>query len=380
LARGDEAPRAPWPPRDDRSSKRDETRRRQRRHTRLIAGFVAGGALLLVVSVALAYQLGKSNEPSSSATHEALGQTTPSASTGVSNLPTAPATTPPPISSPPKTKAKTAKSHTTRPAKKTPRKVTSKNPPGTLTTPKDTPSVGPLGQTATPPPSGGSLVGKVIVLDPGHNPGNGRYASEVNRPVTYDGVHTKPCDTTGTATLSGYPEYAYNWDVAIRVTAILRAEGAKVYLTRTATTPAWGPCIGDRAALGNKVHADAAVSIHGDGGPASGHGFESIVPTGPIPSAGLTSAMVANDLRLALALRAAFGLETGMVYSTYLGSQGIYHSNYYGGIDMSQVPKVLIETGNMRNDADAALMESAAWRQKAADGIALGITRFVRGA
>jgi N-acetylmuramoyl-L-alanine amidase len=227
--------------------------------------------------------------------------------------------------------------------------------------------------------STGVLHGKVIAIDPGHNPGNAHHASLINRPVRYDGLHEKPCDTTGTATRSGYPEYAYTWDLASRVTAILRREGATVYLTRTAATPGWGPCIGDRAALGNRVHADAAVSIHGDGGPDAGYGFESIVPVGPIPTAGLTSAMVSADLRLALALRAAFGQKTGMAYSTYLGDRGIYRSSYYGGIDLSKVPKTLIETGNMRNDADAALMESAAWRAKAAAGIALGITRFVRG-
>jgi N-acetylmuramoyl-L-alanine amidase len=291
-------------------------------------------------------------------------------------MPTAPETTPPPISNPPQARKK--KHVTPRPTvKKPPTKITSKNPNGS----KPTTSTGSGVGVAVTPAVGGSglLAGKVIAIDPGHNPGNARYAAEVNRPVTYDGVHTKPCDTTGTDTRSGYPEYEYTWDVAERVVAILKAEGATVYLTRTATTPAWGPCIGDRAALGNRVHADAAVSIHGDGGPDSGHGFESIVPIGPIPSAGLTSAMVENDLRLAEALRGAFSQETGMVYSTYLGQEGIYRSNYYGGIDMSQVPKTLIETGNMRNDADAALMESPTWRQKAAAGIALGITRFVRG-
>ena len=82
------------------------------------------------------------------------------------------------------------------------------------------------------------LAGKVIVVDPGHNPGNAAHAAQINRPVQF-GAGTKPCDTTGTATLSGYTEAAYTLDVAYRVVALLRTAGAKVVLTHTRTSPAW---------------------------------------------------------------------------------------------------------------------------------------------
>ena len=39
-----------------------------------------------------------------------------------------------------------------------------------------------------------------------------------------------------------------------------------------------GPCINRRAAIGNKAKADAAISIHADGGPPRGHGFHVIYP------------------------------------------------------------------------------------------------------
>jgi N-acetylmuramoyl-L-alanine amidase len=92
-----------------------------------------------------------------------------------------------------------------------------------------------------------SLSGKVIVIDPGHNPGNARHAGQINRPVDF-GAGMKPCDTTGTATLDGYTEAAYTLDVAYRVRALLRAAGASVILTHSRTRPAWGPCITERAA------------------------------------------------------------------------------------------------------------------------------------
>jgi N-acetylmuramoyl-L-alanine amidase len=222
----------------------------------------------------------------------------------------------------------------------------------------------------------GRLAGTVIVIDPGHNPGNNRYPSEINRLVPF-GAGMKPCDTTGTATNDGYSEAAYTLDVSYRVVALLRAQGATVVLTHTRTSPAWGPCITERAAIGNRRHAAAAISIHADGGPASGRGFSTIIPSAPIPSVGLTSSMIAADLGLALDVRNAYLSATGMPYSSYLGSRGVYHSNAYGGTNLSHVPKIFIETGNMRNATDAAMLESAAFRQRAARGIANGIVRFV---
>jgi N-acetylmuramoyl-L-alanine amidase len=220
--------------------------------------------------------------------------------------------------------------------------------------------------------------GRTIVIDPGHNPGNGGYPSEINRPVDY-GLGTKPCDTTGTSTRGGYAEARYTYDVSLRVRGMLQAAGAKVIFTHTLTSPAYGPCITERAAIGNRAHADVAISIHADGGPDGGHGYAAIAPSGPIAHTGLTSAMVASDVRLAAALRTVYPQTTGIVPSTYLGSDGVYRSNYYGGLDWSHVPKVLLETGNMRNDAEAARLETSSVRQRIARGIALGLARFLSG-
>ena len=220
------------------------------------------------------------------------------------------------------------------------------------------------------------LAGEVVVIDPGHNPGNASHAAQINRAVNF-GAGMKPCDTTGTATLDGYAEATYTLDVADRVRTLLRAAGATVILTHTATKPAWGPCITERAAIGNRNNAAAAVSIHADGGPAGGRGFTTIIPAAPLPAIGLTSTMIARDQKLAIAVRTAYQSATGMPYSTYLGTRAIYASNDYGGTNLSRVPKIFIETGNMRNSTDAALLESPAFRQRAAQGIASGITRFI---
>jgi N-acetylmuramoyl-L-alanine amidase len=220
------------------------------------------------------------------------------------------------------------------------------------------------------------LSGTVIVIDPGHNPGNASHPVQINRLVQF-GAGVKPCDTTGTATIDGYAEATYTLDVAYRLRALLGAAGARVILTHTRTSPAWGPCITERAEIGNRYHAAAAVSIHADGGPSNGRGFSTIIPATPLPAIGLTGTMITHDRRLAIAIRNAYRSATGMPYSTYLGNRGIYASNAYGGTNLSRVPKIFIETGNMRNQTDAALLESPAFRQRAARGIASGIVRFV---
>jgi N-acetylmuramoyl-L-alanine amidase len=49
-----------------------------------------------------------------------------------------------------------------------------------------------------------------------------------------------------------------------------------------------------------------------------------------------------------------------------------------GGLNLSTVPKVMLECGNMRNSADAAKLTSAAFRQRIAASIAAGLTAFLK--
>jgi N-acetylmuramoyl-L-alanine amidase len=202
------------------------------------------------------------------------------------------------------------------------------------------------------------------VIDPGHNGGNWSHPAEINRLVDAGGFR-KACDTTGTSTNDGYAESGYNLDVALRLARILRAAGARVVLTRT-TNDGWGPCINQRAAIGNRAHADAAISIHADGGPSAGRGFHVIYkPGAPL------------SYKLALAIRAAFRAGTGEPYSTYAGRDALDVRTDLGGLNLSTVPKVFIETANMRNSVDAARLESAAYRQREAVALAQGLETFL---
>lgn len=215
------------------------------------------------------------------------------------------------------------------------------------------------------------LSGKVIVIDPGHNGHNHLHPKVINRKVPA-GPFKKACDTTGTATTSGYAEHAYTFDVATRLAKILRAKGATVRLTRP-NDRGVGPCVNDRAAIGNKMHADAAISIHADGAPSSRRGFHVILP-GYVK--GYTGPIVAPSKRLGYDIRAAF--HRLQPYANYVGGDGLDVRTDLGGLNLSKVPKVFIECGNMRNRTDAAHMKSAAWRQKAANALAAGMAAYIR--
>ncbi len=225
--------------------------------------------------------------------------------------------------------------------------------------------------------AGGSrpLAGETIVLDPGHNAGNARAPAVIRRLVPIGNGQTKACDTTGTATNDGYPEATFNWDVALRARRVLRRRGARVLLTRRDNRSV-GPCIDERARIANGAGASAKVSIHADGGPASGQGFHVIEPA---LIAGLTDDIFSSSHRLALDLRAAFASATAEPYADYVAIDGLDRRSDLGGLRLSNVPAVFIETGNMRNARDAARMRRASYRLKVARGIADGIERFVAG-
>jgi N-acetylmuramoyl-L-alanine amidase len=221
------------------------------------------------------------------------------------------------------------------------------------------------------PTGQGRLDGQVILVDPGHNGGNFAAASVINR-LIWNGRESETCDTTGTETDGGYTEALFNWRVAVYLTADLRAAGATVVLTRTSDTGV-GPCVTERAALGNEVHANAAVSIHADGGPPGGRGFAVLEPVAD----GINNAIVGSSVALGGDRRAAFAAGTGEPVSSYDGVDGIQPRDDLAGVNLSTVPKVFIECANMRNAADAALVTSPRWQVLAARAIAAALTTFV---
>jgi N-acetylmuramoyl-L-alanine amidase len=239
------------------------------------------------------------------------------------------------------------------------------------TTQPVTPSTFETAATSATVAPGATVHGKVVTLDPGHNGGNAAHAKDINRLVDI-GNATKACDTAGTQTNDGYPEHEFTWDVADRVRAQLEAHGVKVVVTR-ADDVGWGPCIDQRAAIGNQAQSDAAVSIHADGGPSTGRGFHIIQP-GSIP--GLTDAITTPSAALGRALHEAYA-ATGIPPADYIARDGYDIRTDLGGLNRSTVPKVFIECANMRNATDAALVRSSEGRAQIASAIVAGIVAYL---
>ncbi|WP_028644661.1 N-acetylmuramoyl-L-alanine amidase [Nocardioides sp. URHA0020] len=219
------------------------------------------------------------------------------------------------------------------------------------------------------------LAGRVVVIDPGHQLGNGRHPRQVNRLVPAGGSR-KPCNTTGTATNAGYPEATFAWKVALKVRARLERLGATVRLTRHSNSVRrWGPCVDVRGQAGNRLRADLKLSIHADGSYAAGaRGFHVIAPADRRP---WTHDIYRSSYRLARETRSALRRHGLHVANYIAGGDGLDVRSDLGTLNLSDVPTVMVELGNMRDSRDARRMTSAKGRSTYAAGLVSGVRRYL---
>jgi len=131
-----------------------------------------------------------------------------------------------------------------------------------------------------------------------------------------------------------------------------------------------------RADIGNAAQANAAISIHADGGPASGRGFAILEPVADGPNA----SVITPSQSLGTDVRSAFLAQNVEPVSDYAGVDGIQPRDDLAGLNLTTVPKVLVECANMRNASDAALVVTASWQQSVAQALAKAITQFLTAA
>ncbi len=230
------------------------------------------------------------------------------------------------------------------------------------------------GGVTLPPLRPGPYDGRTIVLDAGHN---GDYRPDVNtRPVDAGNGRTKACNSSGTDGISGLAEHAHNWEVVARTAGLLRVRGAQVVLTRP-DDDGVGPCVNERAAIGNRAGADLVVSVHADGNEApSARGYHVIVAA--TMAGGPQTQTRSRDL--AERVRDAFGAGTGLPPSTYAGGAagGISVRPDIAGLNLSQVPAVMLEAGNMRHPRDGRLLADPRFRQREANALLAAVDPLLR--
>jgi N-acetylmuramoyl-L-alanine amidase len=218
----------------------------------------------------------------------------------------------------------------------------------------------------------GVLAGRVVGIDPGHNGRNYTNPAFLNAPV-WNGREWEGCDTTGTETDDGYTEALFNFNVAEFLRDKLTSDGATVVMTRT-SNDGLGPCVNRRSRIIDDAHADVAIDIHADGGPPDGRGFSILEPVAD----GTNDKVIASSKRFGDVLRSAYGAGTPMPLSDYYGVDGIEYRPDLAGLNLTSVPKVLIECGNMRNAADAELLRTTEFQRAAAHAMATAIVSFLR--
>lgn len=220
---------------------------------------------------------------------------------------------------------------------------------------------------AAPAPS--PLEGIVVALDPGHNAGNAANSQIVNAPVPDGRGGTKACNTVGTSTNDGYPEYAFNWDVADRMRILLEAAGATVLLTGEAGGV--GPCVDERGLFPQANGADVMVSIHANGteDPAA-RGFFAMFSDPP-----LNDAQGEPSLSLAESLLAALE-EAGFPPSNMVDGALMPRSDL-ATLNHSERPAVMMELAEFRNPDEAAAVQDPEVRQQYAEALAQGLTAWL---
>lgn len=225
----------------------------------------------------------------------------------------------------------------------------------------------PVHTVAAPVVAAEPLTGKIVFLDPGHSGANDE---TINTQVPTGRGGTKNCQTTGTNTDAGFPEYTFNWAVATQVKNELEAEGATVLLSRPDNTGV-GSCVDARADAANASGADIVVSIHADGAAAAAHGFHvcySAPALNPIQAG--PSVTLAETMRDALT-------GAGLTPSTYIGEDGLAPRADLTGLNLAQRPSILVELGNMRNADEAARMTSPAGQARYASAVSDGVRAFL---
>ena len=213
-----------------------------------------------------------------------------------------------------------------------------------------------------------------IGIDPGHNGHNWAFPRRING-LIWNGHNWEACDTTGTATNGGYPEPRFTFNVAMYLAADLRAAGAHVVLTRT-TNRGVGPCVNTRAFLLDRAHANVSIDIHADGGPSWGRGFTVLEPGFRDK---YNRKVIRGSVRFGHDVHLAFLRHTPFRVSDYYGSNGYVFRNDLAGLNLTTMPKVLIECGNMRNVADARLLTSPRVQKEIARALEDAIIRFLAG-
>jgi len=210
----------------------------------------------------------------------------------------------------------------------------------------------------------GVAAAALICVDPGH--GTPPAVGAQTEPIGPGSRVMKIKDGGG-----AHGEAAVALAIAKRTRALLLARGYRVAMTRTGPTIHLGDGNGNiaRARFCNRRHAALMVRIHADGSAdRSLHGTSTLVPAW---HRGWTDDIYGRSLRAGRAVQKAVVASTGAL------DRGIVRRSDLTGFNWADVPSVLVETGFLSNPNDSRLLHTPSYQQRAARGLANGVSAFV---
>lgn len=184
--------------------------------------------------------------------------------------------------------------------------------------------------------SGPSLLGKRLILDPGH--GGEDRGGEVD----------------------GICEADIAWDLAARLEGRLTALGVTTWHTRG---PHNGATDAQRAAFANEVGADALLSLHVDAAPS------------PLPNGIASYHYGAGESSSTIGERLADLVQRELVARTGMLNCHV-HPKTWAILRLTRMPAVRVEVGYLSSPGDRARLTDPAFRDTIAEGLLVAVQRL----